>query len=610
LFGAGDSAHGSLIFSADVVNNSRVMRTAALIALTCAGLVAAYGEFLSSVQPQQPAARPYSSGEPRKPVAAVSEAPSPVTFTNIAASSGITFKHAACSTSQKYLLETMGGGVALLDCDNDGRLDLFFTNGASLDDPMPKDAVPDKREPRFWNRLYRQRTDGGFEDVTERAGLKGEGYSMGVAAGDYDNDGFTDLYVTAYGGNNLYRNNGDGTFADVTRRAGVAGSGWSTSAAWIDYDRDGRLDLFVARYLDWDFGSGSLYCGEQRPGFRAYCHPDNFKGAANLLFRQRPDGAFEDVSAQSRIADRNGKALGVAVTDIDGDGWPDLAVANDSVRQSLYHNLRDGTFEDIALPAGVAYDENARTFAGMGVDAADYDGDGHPDILITALSNETYPLFRNSGDGTFTYETNTTGLGQATLLYSGWGTRFVDVDNDGLLDIFVAQGHVLDTVEKNSSYLKYKQTPLLMRNTGKGFITVSGSAGEPFKLPVAARGSSVGDLNNDGYADIVLAVLDGPPIVLRNNGTRNHWVGFRLVGSKSNRDGLGARLIVSDSGGRRRVFDVTTSGSYLSSSDRRVLVGLGAATSLRSVEVRWPNGRVQSLAAPEIDRYYVITEGQ
>src|SRR5215216_736143 len=475
---------------------------------------------ITSLLPQQRTGRSYSSSDPVKPPTTTApQAPSPVTFTDITAASGITFKHAASVTSQKYLLESMGAGVAMFDYDNDGRLDLFFTNGARLDDPMPKGATPDKREAKYWNRLYHQKADSTFEDVTVRAGVKGEGYSMGAASGDYDNDGWVDLYVTGYGLNILYRNNGDGTFTDVSKKAGVNASGWGTSSAWLDYDRDGRLDLFVARYIEWDFERGSIYCGDLRPGLRAYCHPDNFKGATNLLYHQKADGSFEDVSAKSKIADPNGKGLGVAIADFDGDGWPDVAVANDSVRQSLYHNRGDGTFDDIALPAGIGYDENGKTFAGMGVDAADYDNDGYPDIFMTALSNETYPLFHSNGDKTFTYDTNATGVGQATVLYSGWGTRFVDVDNDGLRDIFVAQGHVLDTIEKTSSYLKHKQPPLLMRNTGKGFITISPTAGQIFNAPIAARGAAVGDLDNDGQPDIVIGVVDSAPVVLRNNGT-------------------------------------------------------------------------------------------
>jgi hypothetical protein len=553
--------------------------------------------------------RSYSGGEIKgKPPSPGPQGPSPVTFTDITAQTKIDFKQAASLTSQKYLLESMGGGVALLDYDNDGRLDLYFSNGAQLFDPMPKGAMPDKRDAKFWNRLYHQKRDGTFEDVTASAGVKGEGYSMGVAAGDYDADGFCDLYVTAYGSNILYRNRGDGTFEDVTRRAGVAGVGWSTSAGWLDYDRDGRLDLFVARYAEWDFEKGALYCGDPRPDLRAYCHPDNFKGASNILFHQKADGTFEDVSASAKIADPNGKGLGVAFADFDNDGWTDIIVANDSVRQQLYRNKGDGTFEETALMAGVGYDENGKTFAGMGVDARDYDNDGLADIFITALSSETYPLYRNNGDNSFTYTTNTTGIGQITLLYSGWGTRFVDVDNDGWLDLFVAQGHVLDTIEKTSAYLKYKQTPLLMRNTGKGFVNVSLTAGQAFTNPVAARGAAFGDLDNDGDTDIVIGVVEGSPVILRNDGTRNHWLGVSLTGAKSNRDGLGARIVVVDGNGRQLVQEVTKAGSYLSSNDSRVIFGIGAVANVKSVEIRWPGGRTQKIMNPGIDRYLTINE--
>ena len=553
--------------------------------------------------------RSYSGAEPGKaPPPPGPQAPSTVTFTDISAQTGISFKHAASVTSQKYLLEAMGGGVAMLDYDADGRLDLYFTNGARIEDPVRKGAMPDKSEAKYWNRLYRQKADGTFEDVTERAGVRGLGYSMGVAAADYDSDGRVDLYVTAYGSNILYRNRGDGTFEDVTKRAGVAGSGWSTSAGWLDYDRDGRPDLFVARYVEWDFERGSVYCGDPRPELRAYCHPDNFKGATNLLFHQKADGTFEDVSAASKIADPSGKGLGVAFADFDDDGWTDIFVANDSVRQSLYRNRGDATFEDVALMAGAGYDENGKTFAGMGVDAADYDNDGYPDVFITALSNETYPLFRNNGDATFTYTTGTTGVGQITLLYSGWGTRFLDADNDGWRDLFVAQSHVLDTIEKTSSYLKYRQTPLLMRNTGKGFVNVSASAGAPFTKAFAARGAAFGDLDNDGDTDIVVCVLDGPPLVLRNDGTRNHWLGLVLAGSKSNRTGLGARVTVVDATDRKQIFDATTAGSYLSSNDGRIICGLGTASGVRYLEIRWPGNKTQRIANPSIDRYLSIDE--
>jgi hypothetical protein len=553
--------------------------------------------------------RSYSSEtSAKKPPPPAPQAQSPVSFTDITNLTGINFKHAPSFTSNKYLPEAMGGGVAMFDCDNDGRMDLFFTNGAALKDPMPKMEMPDKRDTKYWNRLYRQKADGRFEDVTESSGLKGVGFSMGVAAADYDNDRFTDLYVTGYGGNYLYRNNGDGTFTDVTKKAGVGAGGWSTSAGWIDYDRDGRLDLFVGRYVEWDFESGSIYCGEIRPGYRAFCHPDNFKGATNILYRQRADGTFEDVSARAGVAEQGGKALGVAFGDFDNDGFIDIFVANDSVRQSLYHNKGNGTFEDIAIASGAGYDENGRTYAGMGIDIGDYDNDGHMDVFITTLSNETYPLYRNDRDLTFSYATNSAGVGQITLLYSGWGARFIDADNDGLRDIFVAQSHVLDTIEKSNSYLRYRQTPLLMLNTGKGFVNVSATAGPAFGNSLIGRGAAFGDLNNDGHTDVVIAVLDGAPVLLRNNGTKNHWLGLTLVGSKSNRNGIGSRITVTDTTGKRQIFDTNTSGSYLSANDPRIVVGLGATSSVRTIEVNWPSGNVQIIAEPQIDRYLVINE--
>lgn len=555
--------------------------------------------------------RSYSTPDlPKTPPPPGPQARSPLVFADITAQSGINFRHAASKTSFKYLLETMGGGVAIFDFDNDGRMDLFFTNGAALKDSMAKDAVADKSEPKYWNRLYRQKTDGTFTDATERAGLKGYGYSMGVAAADYDNDGFVDLFVSGYKVDHLYRNNGDGTFTDVTKKLPYDQNGWSTSAGWFDYDRDGRLDLFVVRYMDWDFESGSMFCGGPTTALRAYCHPDNFKGAANLLLHQRADGSFEDVSKSSGIVDASGKGLGVAFADFDNDGWTDVFVANDSVRQSLYRNKGNGTFEDIAVMSGAAYDEDGRTFAGMGVDCADYDNDGYMDVFITTLSNEKYALYRNNGDLSFSYATNTSGVGQITLLYSGWGARFVDVDNDGLRDLFVAQSHVLDTIEKSTTYLKYKQVPLLMRNTGKGFANITATAGPAFNAPIAARGAAFGDLNNDGHLDAVIAVLDEAPLVLRNMGTPNHWLGISLAGSKSNRSAVGARVIVTSVSGQKQIFDASSGGSYLSSNDPRIVVGLGNARGVRSVEVRWPSGRVQTLANPQIDRYHRITETQ
>ena len=534
---------------------------------------------------------------PKTPPPPGPQAPSPVTFTDITAQSGINFKYAASKTSLKYLLETMGGGVAMFDYDNDGRMDLFFTNGAALKEPMAKDELPDKSQPKYWNRLYQQKSDGTFTDVTERAGLKGVSYSMGAAAADYDNDGYCDLFVTGYKAINLYHNNRDGTFSDVTSKLSINNPGWSTSAGWFDYDRDGRLDLFIVRYMEWDFESGATFCGGPTSALRAYCHPDNFKGASNILLHQRADGSFEDVSKSSGIADPSGKGLGVAFADFDNDGLTDVFVANDSVRQSLFRNKGDGTFEDIAVLSGAAYDEDGKTFAGMGADCGDYDNDGYMDVFITTLSNEKYAFYRNNGDLSFTYVTNTSGVGQITLLYAGWGARIVDVDNDGLRDLFVAQSHVLDTIEKTTAYLKYKQPPLLMRNTGKGFVNVSATAGTAFKSSVAARGAAFGDLNNDGQVDAVIAVNDDAPLILRNNGTRNHWLGISL-------SRFGARVIVTSSSGQKQYFDATNAGSYLSSNDPRIVVGLGAARAVRSIEVRWPSGRVQTIANPPIDRYH------
>lgn len=584
------------------------LRRSLLFAVFIAFNVSANAQQAAQPTPTPRTGRSYSTDElPKTPPPSGPRAPSTVTFTDITAATKIAFKHAGSPTSLKYLLEAMGGGVAIFDYDNDGRMDLFFTNGAFLKDPMTKGMMPDKSDPKFWNRLYHQKADGTFEDVTERAGLKGEGFSMGVAAADYDNDGYVDLYVTGYGQNHLYRNNRDGTFADVTKKLGVAGDGWSTSAGWIDYDRDGRLDLFVARYLDWDFEKGAALCGDAR-GTRAYCHPENFKGATNILYHQKPDGSFEDVSVKAGIADPDGKALGIAFADFDNDGLMDIFVANDSVRQSLYHNKGDGRFEDIAVMAGAGYDEDGKTYAGMGVDAADYDNDGFADVFITTLSYQTYPLYHNNGDRSFTYATKQTAVGQITLAYSGWGTHFIDADNDGLRDIFVAQSHVLDTIELSTGYLKYRQPPLLMRNMGKEFTNVSATAGPAFSLPIVARGAAFGDLNNDGQIDIVIGVLNGSPLVLRNNGTKNHWVGIRLVGSKSSRDGLGARVIVSDSSGRRQIFDASTAGSYLSASDPRIIAGLGNASAVSTIEVHWPSGRTQTITNPELDRYLTINE--
>ena len=515
-------------------------------------------------------------------------------FTDITKIAKIDFKQENSATSNKYLVETMGGGVALFDYDNDGRLDIFFTNGAKIDDPMAEAKHPDKSEPKFWNRLYHQNADGTFTDVTEKAGLTGmpqNHYDMGVAVGDYDNDGFEDIYVTGYGGNTLYHNNGDGTFADVTKKSGVAAGGWSASAGFFDYDNDGKLDLFVTRYVDWTFKT-NRYCGEKGPGLRAYCHPDNYEGVTNILYHNNGDGTFSDVSEKAGIAKANGKGLGVSFADYDGDGFTDIFVANDSVQCFLYHNNGNGTFAEVGLIAGVGFNEDGKTFAGMGTDFSDFDNDGNPDIVVTDLSNERYMLFRNNGDSTFRDATNQSGVGSATLPFAGWSTRFFDYDNDGWKDIFVAQSHVMDTIEKTSPNLRYQQPPLLLRNESGRFVRVL--PGEAFKIEWAGRGAAFGDIDNDGDIDIVVSNAGQSAYVLRNDGgNRNHWLGIETIGKKSNRDGIGSRVKVVSASGLTQYFTINTAVGYLSASDKRLLIGLGNDSIAKLVEIRWPSGIVQ-----------------
>ena len=540
------------------------------------------------------------------PPAPVSSAP---TFTDVTEASGIGFRHENSPTTSKYLIETMGGGVAVFDYDNDGRLDVFFVNGAALADPMPAGAEPDKSAPRFANRLYRNKGDGTFDDVTGRAGLgAARGYGMGVAVGDYDNDGSEDVYVTNYGANILYHNNGDGTFTDVTARAGVAGGGWSTSAGFFDYDNDGRLDLFVTRYVDFTFANNP-YCGERRPGYREYCHPRSFRGVTDLLFHNDGDGTFTDVSNEAGLAKLAGKSLGVAFADYDGDGRIDVYVANDSVPAFLLRNEGSGRFRDTALAAGVAYNAEGAAVAGMGADLADYDGDGRPDLFVTTLSGETYSLYRNRGEGAFTYATPASGIGEATLAFSGWGTKFFDYDNDGHMDLFAAQGHVLDTIELTSDHLKYRQPPLLLRGDGERFTSVGAGAGTVFRQSWAGRGAAFGDLDDDGDTDIVVATCGQRPYLLRNDGgNRRHWLAIRTVGTRSNRDGIGCRVKTVTPSGLTQYHAVTTAGSYLSASDKRLVIGLGGDDRLRLVELHWPSGVVQRLEDVRADQLLTIKE--
>jgi hypothetical protein len=528
-------------------------------------------------------------------------------FVDVTEKLGIHFRQQASPTSKKYLLETMGSGVALFDYDNDGRLDIFFTNGARLDDPTPKGSIPKKDNPTYWNRLYHQKPDGTFEDVTERAGLTGFGYSTGVAVGDYDNDGFEDLYVAGFGRGTLYHNNGDGTFTDVTAAAGVAGSGWMTSAAWVDYDNDGRLDLVVARYMQWDFDD--VFCGRpEKGGSRSYCHPDVFKPESVLLFHNDGGGKFTEVAHQAGI-DKPGKGLGLAIADYDHDGFMDILVANDSMPQYLFHNRGNGTFEEVGLTSGAGLDSNGNTFAGMGVDFEDYNNDGWADIIITDLANQRYALYMNLKDGTFDYSTTVTGLSATSLVHSGWGVRFFDYDNDGWKDLLIVQSHVIDTIENYDPNVHYREPPLLLHNEqGKKFVDVSALSGDMFHQQWAARGLAIADINNDGKLDAVVTSNDGPAWVLLNQtDTPNHWVTLNLVGVKSNRDAIGAQVRIATAGGDQ-FATVTTSSSYQSSSDKRLHFGLGTADSIREIEIRWPSGIRQILRDQKPDRILTISE--
>lgn len=528
-------------------------------------------------------------------------------FIDVTSASNINFEYVASHTSRKYLLETMGSGVALFDYDNDGRLDIYAVNAAPLSDPTPKGTIPQKTGPKYWNRLYHQKPDGTFEDVTEKAGLQGAGYGMGVAVGDYDNDGFEDLYVTAYGGNRLYHNNGNGTFSDVTVQAGVAGNGWSTSAAWVDLDGDGLLDLVVLRYLEWDFDD--IYCGEHREGYRSYCHPDSFHAIVPLVYHNDGKGHFTEIAQKSGLA-AAGKGLGIAFADYDRDGRVDLFVANDSMPEFLFHNKGNGVFEEVALQSGVAVDSEGHSYAGMGVDFADYNNDGLPDLVVTDLASQIYALYRNNGDGTFNYESYPSGIGLMTMKHSGWGVRFLDFDNDGWKDLLIAQGHDLDTIQLTFPDLRYKEPMLLARNTGKGFIDVSAQAGEVFQKAWVGRGLAIGDIDNDGRLDAVVTTNDGTLHVLHNaTQNQNHWLTLELVGHRSNRDAIGAEVKMVSAKGAQWAT-VTTAGSYLSSSDKRVHFGLGSETIARTIEIRWPSGIRQTLKDIHADQILQVQEPQ
>lgn len=543
-------------------------------------------------------------GAGRSAAAVHQSADPPIVFENTIDASKLHFVLKNSVSPQRYSIETMTGGVAVFDYNNDGLLDIFFTNGAEI-------PSLEKSNPSFYNRLFRNNGDGTFTDVTEKAGLAGVGYSMGVAAGDYDNDGFVDLYVTGFNRNQLFHNNGDGTFTDVTEKAGVSGviSGqgkpWSVAAGWIDYNNDGLLDLFVVNYLDYAISTAHS-C--ETNNIIDYCSPNEYRGTPNILYRNNGDGTFTDVSRQSHISKYVGKGMGVAFADYDGDGFTDIFVSNDTFPNFLLHNNGDGTFTDAALLAGVAYNENGKTVAGMGADFRDIDNDGRPDIFLAAMYGDSFPLYRNLGNSQFEDATDMSGLAAITHRFTAWGVGIFDFDNDGNKDIFVAGSEILD----NSMEVNHKPYPLpngLYRNLGNGvFRDVSAQAGESFTVPAAHRGAAFGDLNNDGKIDIVVTVLNGAPQLLMNRSpNHNHWIILKLVGVADNRDGLGTRVKITTANGVQ-YNEASTAVGYNSSSDKRVCFGLGTATVVDRIELAWPTGVKQVLTNVMADQVLTIVQ--
>jgi hypothetical protein len=511
---------------------------------------------------------------------------------------GIDFLLQNSPTPRKFLIETMPGGIALLDYNNDGLLDIFMVNGGRITEGLHVPENFERNNSRYWNRLYRQNRDGSFTDVTEAAGLANAGngnYGMGVAIADYDNDGYQDIFVTSYGKNILYHNNGDGTFTDVTAKAGLAGGGWSVSAGFFDFDNDGKLDLFVTRYMEWDADHNKICGGE----WHTYCPPNVFPATTCLLYRNRGDGTFEDVSERSGIAAKKGRALGVAFADYDGDGFTDIFVSNDGMQQYLYHNNGNGTFTECALEFGAALTIDGKGLSGMGTVFQDYDNDGRPDVFVTVLPRELYGVYHNDGGGAFTYQSLETGLGAITSGSSGWGVGLEDFDNDGWKDLFVAQSHVLDNVQQIDASLRYKELPLLAMNHNGHFDRAESGA----PTPLAARGAAFGDINNDGRIDVVISTLGGPPVLLLNRcDSGNHWLSIALRGTRSNRDGFGARVSVN---GQTRF--ATSAGSYLCSSDKRLHFGLGSAQKV-NVEILWPSGAKQLITDVRADQFLEVRE--
>src|SRR5579884_1738096 len=523
-------------------------------------------------------------------------ATAPIRLRDLAQQSGLRFVLENNPTPQKHMIETMAGGLAAFDYNGDGRTDIFFTNGSALPS-LEKDS------PKYWNRLFRN--DGGmrFTDVTEQAGVAGAGYSMGAAAADFDNDGKTDLFVAGVYRNILYRNLGNGRFEDVTAKAGIKSNRWSVAAGWIDYDNDGLLDLFVVNYANWT-PAFNRFCGDSARNLRVYCHPKYFEPIANQLYRNRGDGTFEDVSDKAGIAQFAGRGMSVAFADYDGDGRPDIFVTNDNLPNFLFHNRGDGTFEEVAAAAGAALLDHGRAVASMGADFRDYDNDGLPDILVTALTGDTFPLFRNRGDGTFQDATYMSRLGAQTIRWTGWGNGLFDFNNDGFKDLFTADSHVNDRIDQFEA-TAYRQPNRIFANLGNGrFEDVSGGAGAGFDVARAHRGAAFADFNGDGRIDVVVSSLEEPAELWENiSPGSNHWLILKLIGARSNRDGIGARIRIGN-----QTNQMTTAVGYASSSDFGVHFGLGNLTQIPQIEIRWPSGVIQHLQNVTPDRVIEVRE--
>jgi hypothetical protein len=525
---------------------------------------------------------------------------SAVRFEEVSASlSGIKWVHTNCHTPERYLPETVGAGCAFFDFDNDGWMDIYLVNSGVADFYTP--ATPLK------NALYHNNQDGTFTDVTDKAGVAGGRFGMGAAAADYDRDGWQDLYVTNYGRNTLYRNNGNGTFTDVTEKAGVAARGWSTCAVWFDYDNDAKLDLFVSSFVQYDKSLSTL-CPPNAQGQRIYCVPRFFQPSPSHLFHNNGNGSFTDVSKASGIAGSPGKSFGAVATDVNNDGLMDLFVANDTMPNFLFLNKGGGRFEDVGLAAGVAFSESGVARSGMGVDAADVDGDGWQDLFVANIDFEFFSLYRNGKDLTFTDEPGE--IAPATQLMSGWGLKFLDYDNDGDADLFLVNGHPEDTVALRSSRVKYKEPLLVFENSGRSFKNVSQQSGAVFAREFSGRGMAVGDIDNDGDLDVLVANNGEAPLLLRNEGgNRNNWIGLRLEATKSNSACVGA-IINWQAGGVRRSRLKTYGGSYLASHDPREVLGIGSATKIEALEIRWPDGQVDKLTNLPLNTYIKVIEGQ